>query len=65
MNPAFGAGAVHWEDGTSVAVARGSCIHFPRLVSHSLENRGSSPLRVMGVFHPAGSPAARVDPDEE
>jgi mannose-6-phosphate isomerase-like protein (cupin superfamily) len=60
-----GVGAVHWPDGTSVDVARGSCIHFPRLVPHSLENRGSSPLRVMGVFHPAGSPAARVEPDGE
>jgi mannose-6-phosphate isomerase-like protein (cupin superfamily) len=60
-----GVGAVHWEDGTSVPVGRGSCIHFPRLVPHSLENRGTSPLRVMGVFHPAGSPASRVGDDEE
>jgi mannose-6-phosphate isomerase-like protein (cupin superfamily) len=60
-----GVGAVHWPDGTSVAVERGSCIHFPSLVPHSLENRGSTPLRVMGVFHPAGSPAARVGDDED
>jgi mannose-6-phosphate isomerase-like protein (cupin superfamily) len=60
-----GEGAVHWEDGTSVPVRRGSCIHFPRRVLHSLENQGSTPLRVMGVFHPAGSPAERVDEEEE
>ena len=56
-----GEGAVHWEDGTSVSVRRGSCIHFPRRVLHSLENGGEGLMRVMGVFHPAGSPAERVD----
>ena len=56
-----GDGAVHWEDGTSIPVSRGSCIHFPRRVLHSLENQGSTPMRVMGVFHPAGSPAEGVD----
>jgi uncharacterized cupin superfamily protein len=55
-----GEGVLHWEDGTSVPVRRGSCIHFPRLVTHSLENVGQAPLRVMGVFHPAGSPASRA-----
>jgi mannose-6-phosphate isomerase-like protein (cupin superfamily) len=60
-----GAGAVHWQDGTSVPVKRGSCIHFPPLVPHSLENGGTTPLRIMGVFHPAGSPASRVGEDEE
>jgi mannose-6-phosphate isomerase-like protein (cupin superfamily) len=56
-----GEGVLHWEDGTSVGVGPGSCIHFPRLVLHSLENTGSAPLRIMGVFHPAGSPADRID----
>lgn len=56
-----GEGVVHWADGTSVPVAPGSCIYFPRLVFHSLENVGSTPIRIMGVFHPAGSPADRVD----
>lgn len=55
-----GRGALHWEDGTKVPVRRGSCIHFPRLVRHSLENLGETPLRIMGVFHPSGSPAARA-----
>jgi mannose-6-phosphate isomerase-like protein (cupin superfamily) len=56
-----GEGVLHWHEGESVPVARGSCIHFPRLVLHSLENTGASTLRIMGVFHPAGSPADRVD----
>jgi mannose-6-phosphate isomerase-like protein (cupin superfamily) len=55
-----GEGVLHWQDGTSVPVRRGSCIHFPRLVFHSLENVGGATLRIMGVFHPAGSPADRV-----
>jgi mannose-6-phosphate isomerase-like protein (cupin superfamily) len=56
-----GQGALHWHEGESVPVARGSCIYFPRLVFHSLENTGDSTLRIMGVFHPAGSPADRVE----
>lgn len=55
-----GDGVLHWEDGTSVPVGPGSCIYFPRLVFHSLENVGKRPIRIMGVFHPAGSPADRV-----
>jgi mannose-6-phosphate isomerase-like protein (cupin superfamily) len=55
-----GEGVLHWEDGTSMPVAAGSCIYFPRLVFHSLENVGDPPIRIMGVFHPAGSPADRV-----
>jgi mannose-6-phosphate isomerase-like protein (cupin superfamily) len=55
-----GEGMMHWEDGTGVPVGAGSCIHFPRLVLHSLENTGGADLRIMGVFHPAGSPADRV-----
>jgi mannose-6-phosphate isomerase-like protein (cupin superfamily) len=56
-----GSGVLHWHEGESVPVQRGSCIHFPRLVLHSLENVGGRPIRIMGVFHPAGSPADRVD----
>lgn len=56
-----GEGILHWHEGESTPVGRGSCIHFPRLVFHSLENVGDSTLRIMGVFHPAGSPADRVE----
>lgn len=56
-----GEGVLHWEDGTAVPVRAGSCIFFPRLVFHSLENTGSSSLRIMGVITPAHSPADRVE----
>ena len=42
---------------------RGSCIHLtPRLI-HSLENRGTATMRVLGIFRPAGSPAEAYYPD--
>ena len=37
----------------------GSCIHLPPGQRHCLENTGTSMLRVLGVFHPGGSPAAK------
>ena len=55
-----GEGVLHWDDGTDVPVGVGSCIFFPRLVFHSLENTGSTNLRIMGVLTPAHSPADRV-----
>ena len=33
--------------------------NLPPLQPHCLENTGAEPLRVLGVFHPAGSPAAK------
>ena len=56
-----GEGVMHWEDDTHIPVGPGSCIWFPRLVFHSLENTGSSNLRIMGVINPKHSPADRVD----
>jgi mannose-6-phosphate isomerase-like protein (cupin superfamily) len=53
-----GEGVVHWDDGRSIAVRRGSCIHFPVLKLHSLENTLTTPMRVMGVVHPQLSPAS-------
>jgi mannose-6-phosphate isomerase-like protein (cupin superfamily) len=37
----------------------GSCIYLPPLHTHCLENAGEQRMRVLGVFQPAGSPAAR------
>ena len=37
----------------------GSCIYLPPLHMHCLENAGPARMRVLGVFQPAGSPAAR------
>ena len=40
-------------------LAPGSCVHLPPGQPHCLENTGASTLRVLGVFHPGGSPAAK------
>jgi quercetin dioxygenase-like cupin family protein len=42
------------------AIAAGACIHLPPGQQHCLENTGRSTLRVLGVFHPGGSPAAKA-----
>ncbi len=55
-----GEGCVHTEDGDATFKA-GSSIYLPRLVKHSLENTGSTSIRLLGVFHPSGSPASRYD----
>jgi mannose-6-phosphate isomerase-like protein (cupin superfamily) len=52
-----GEGCVHTEDGDATFKA-GSSIYLPRGVRHSVENTGSTNIRVLGVFHPSGSPAA-------
>ena len=44
-------------------VAAGACIHFSPELVHSLENSGSEPMQVLGVFRPAGSPSEAYDPD--
>ena len=46
--------------GAQTPLGPGSCIHLPPLVMHSLENAGTAPMRVMGVFHPSGDPASRA-----
>jgi mannose-6-phosphate isomerase-like protein (cupin superfamily) len=55
-----GEGRVHTVDGDAEFRA-GSSIYLPRLVSHCLENTGSVSIRLLGVFHPSGSPAALYD----
>jgi mannose-6-phosphate isomerase-like protein (cupin superfamily) len=40
-------------------LAAGSCVHLPPGQPHCLENTGGATLRVLGVFHPGGSPAAK------
>lgn len=44
-------------------LAAGSCIQLPARTVHCLENTGQQPMRVVGVFRPAGSPAAAYYPD--
>lgn len=44
-----------------VPVAAGSCLHLPPGLEHCLENTGGTTMRVLGVFHPARSPAMKVE----
>jgi mannose-6-phosphate isomerase-like protein (cupin superfamily) len=55
-----GQGLLH-VDGSRRAIGAGSCIHLPPPLPHCLENTGSTPMRVLGVFHPAGSPASKAE----
>ena len=55
-----GEGRVWTEEGPADFDA-GASIYLPRGVSHCLENSGSREIRLLGVFHPSGSPAVRYD----
>jgi mannose-6-phosphate isomerase-like protein (cupin superfamily) len=55
-----GEGIVH-VDGGQHALSPGTCTHLPPGLLHCLENTGSGMLRVLGVFHPADSPAAKLE----
>jgi len=41
-------------------LALGDCVHLPPGRQHCLENTGRRTLRVLGVFHPGGSPAVKT-----
>lgn len=47
--------------GAEHALTPGTCAHLPPGLVHCLENTGSQMLRVLGVFHPADSPAAKLE----
>ena len=53
-----GQGVLHMGD-EDRPLAPGSCLHLAPGTPHCLENTGQSTLRVLGVFHPGGSPAAK------
>jgi mannose-6-phosphate isomerase-like protein (cupin superfamily) len=53
-----GQGVVHLSGGQT-EIGPGTSIYLPPYQPHCLENTGSEPLRVLGVFYPAGSPAAK------
>jgi mannose-6-phosphate isomerase-like protein (cupin superfamily) len=55
-----GQGVVHLRAGDT-AIEPGTAIYLPPGQPHCLENTGPAPLRVLGVFHPAGSPAAKQE----
>ena len=54
-----GEGVVHL-GGKDTPIGPGSCIHLPPLQEHCLENTRPTPMRVLGVFHPSGSPASKA-----
>jgi mannose-6-phosphate isomerase-like protein (cupin superfamily) len=51
--------------GSSLPLRAGSCFHLPPDEVHCIENTGSGPLRILGVFHPSGSPANRTYADNK
>jgi mannose-6-phosphate isomerase-like protein (cupin superfamily) len=53
-----GEGVLHVGD-EDRPLAPGSCLHLAPGTPHCLENTGQATLRVLGVFHPGGSPAAK------
>jgi mannose-6-phosphate isomerase-like protein (cupin superfamily) len=59
-----GEGTAH-VGGRSIPLQAGSCFHLPPDELHCIENSGSGPMRILGVFHPAGSPANRSYPDNK
>lgn len=52
-----GEGLLHLEGHPDTPISTGTCIHLPPPTEHCVENTGDRPLRVLGVFHPAGSAA--------
>ena len=50
--------------GAEHPLSPGTCLHLPPGLAHCLENTGPAMLRVLGVFHPADSPAAKLPPGE-
>lgn len=59
-----GDGVMHME-GRSTPISGGSCVHLPPRLEHCVENVGDAAMRVLGVFRPAGSPAAAYLPGGE
>jgi mannose-6-phosphate isomerase-like protein (cupin superfamily) len=53
-----GEGVLHVGD-EDRPLSPGSCLHLAPGTPHCLENTGQDTLRVLGVFHPGGSPAAK------
>ena len=46
--------------GRSMPLRPGSCFHLPPDEIHCIENSGTTLMRILGVFHPSGSPASRA-----
>jgi len=59
-----GAGVVHIGSG-DFPVQAGSSVYLPPLLPHCIENTATTPLRVLGVFCPAGDPSSKASEDLE
>jgi mannose-6-phosphate isomerase-like protein (cupin superfamily) len=57
-----GEGVLHLGDAEQ-AISPGTCAHLRPGQMHCLENTGTTTMRVLGVFHPADSPAVKVHAD--
>jgi len=53
-----GEGIAHIE-GREMPLRAGSCFHLAPGEIHCIENSGPGEMRILGVFHPSGSPANR------
>jgi mannose-6-phosphate isomerase-like protein (cupin superfamily) len=51
--------------GRSNPIRAGSCFHLPPEEIHCIENSGTGVMRILGVFHPSGSPASRSYDDKQ
>ncbi len=52
-----------WADDVSAPVGPGCGVFLPRRQVHCTENTGGGELRLLGVFHPSGSPAVSYAAD--
>jgi mannose-6-phosphate isomerase-like protein (cupin superfamily) len=58
-----GQGCVHTDEGRT-EFAAGASIYLPRGVNHCLENTGTVNIKLLGVFHPSGSPGEAYEDEE-
>ena len=58
-----GAGVVHI-GADDFPIKAGSSVYLPPLLPHSLENTGNDPIRLLGVFCPAGDPSSKESADK-
>lgn len=60
-----GEGVLHLEGHPDTPISTGTCIHLPPPIEHCVENTGDRPLRVLGVFHPAGDASEAYEESKE
>lgn len=58
-----GEGVVHIGAG-DFPIKAGSSVYLPPLLPHCLENTGNDPIRLLGVFCPAGDPSSKASEDK-